>query len=481
MLPGVRPFWRRPLASNAIHIGVWLLFFCLILIILRRPWFAVTLVSAFLLFIVLVNNAKFQSLREPFIFQDFEYFTDALKYPRLYLPFLGIWRAAVAVIAFGLAFYSGVKLESSLTSWMSRADFFFMQGALFFSASVLLWWGVSKRMKVIFSPEIDLQRLGLITSLYRYAQEELHSPSLPVVPAMPSTPADSSSLPHLVVVQSESFFDARRLYSGVRKEVLEDFDKIKSAAVCQGQLEVAAWGANTVRSEFAFLSGLSPELLGVHRFNPYRKLARQGIPTLASFLKNLGYRTVCIHPYYSSFYARDKVFPSLGFDDFLDIESFKDDDKSGPYIGDVALAHKVCALLETSLSQPVFVFVISMENHGPLHLEVVEEEDVTQLYSSPPPPGCEDLTVYLRHLRNANRMAAILRDALQATARPSWLCWYGDHVPIMPKVYTVLQEPDGKTDFFLWTNESNKSVDEEKIMNIQKLGNFLLHKMNLKW
>jgi phosphoglycerol transferase MdoB-like AlkP superfamily enzyme len=282
-----------------------------------------------------------------------------------------------------------------------------------------------------------------------------------------------------VVVQSESFFDVRDIFAGIRPDILSAFDSIKDAAVCHGKIEVPAWGANTVRTEFAFLSGLEAGKLGVHRFNPYRKLARQGILTLAGVLKRLGYRTVCVHPYPVSFYARDKVFPLLGFDVFMDIRSFCESEKSGPNIGDVALAEKVCTLLEPSVTRPVFVFVITMENHGPLHLEKAGEGDAAQLYAIPPPDGCDDLTIYLKHLIHADCMAGILRDRLETLPGPAWLCWFGDHVPIMPGVYGALGAPDGKTDYVIWRKGGNPGDGIRRDVKIENLGCLLLEKMGV--
>ena len=83
--PATLPLWQRPRSTVLIHVGLWLLVFCFELAVFRRPWFAAAVVSSFFLLVVLVNNAKFHSLREPFIFQDLEYFKDAIKHPRLYL------------------------------------------------------------------------------------------------------------------------------------------------------------------------------------------------------------------------------------------------------------------------------------------------------------------------------------------------------------------------------------------------------------
>jgi len=82
-----RPPLVRPWAAWALHGGTCLTAHALLTLLLGRPWFAMAVVSAFLLMLVLVNNAKVMALREPFVFQDYEYFTDAIRHPRLYIPF----------------------------------------------------------------------------------------------------------------------------------------------------------------------------------------------------------------------------------------------------------------------------------------------------------------------------------------------------------------------------------------------------------
>lgn len=478
--PGTLPFWRRPRAAFAVHLGLWLLLFALLLAVFRRPWFATANVLALQLLVVLVNNAKFQSLRETFIYQDFEYFTDTIKHPRLYLPFFGFKKAALAAIGYGLFLFSGLTFEPSLSRGESTGDFYLVLISLLLLGISFLWLGARKKLPVVFEPEKDLQQLGLVTSCWRYAEEEFGHCSVPSADEFMSPAGDVLAvLPNLVVVQSESFFDVRDLFAGIRPEILQHFDALKASATCLGKLQVPAWGANTVRTEFAFLSGLPAEKLGVHNFNPYRKLARQGIPTLASFLRKLGYRTVCVHPYPVSFYTRNKVMPKLGFDEFIDIRSFDGVAKTGPYIGDIALAEKVCALLQDSSTQPVFVFVISMENHGPLHLEKVQPGDEESLYLYPPPAGCDDLTIYLRHLANADRMAGMLRDCLQDLPGSNWLCWFGDHVPIMSKVYGAMGMPDGPTDYLIWQNGRNSGDGVLLDMAVANLAGLLLKEMGL--
>ena len=471
------PLLGRSWRAWAIHLGVFVAFFAVELAIFQRPYFVSAMVLTGVLLLVLVSNAKAHSLREPFIYQDFEYFLDALKHPRLYLPFMGAWRAAAALIAFVVAVYVGLMIEPPITHLISIAPFLQICVAPFVLATALVMFANTNSLAVSFEPNSDLKRLGLLAFLMRYRAEERKPINVRSLKSRFDEPISTAqeNLPNIIVIQSESFFDARRLFADIDPSVMAEWDKTIASALASGRVEVAAWGANTVRTEFAFLSGLNVQKLGVHRFNPYRKMARQGVPTLATFLKKMGYRCVCVHPYPASFYTRDCVFPMLGFDEFVDVETFNAADKFGPYIGDIGLGEKVKSVLHES-SKPTFVFAITMENHGPLHWEKVTPEESTALFKKPLPPGCESLAVYVRHLRNANTMLGNLRSYLDTSSSPSWLCWYGDHVPIMPTVYAALGEPDGATDFFIWGNEvkPNSTDRVEETASIENLAHMLL-------
>lgn len=458
-----RPPASRPWQAWALHAALWCIPYSVLVLLMGRPFFAAAGVLAFFLMLVLVNNAKMKALREPFIYQDYEYFLEALRYPRLYIPFMGWGKFLAAALGFALALCIGLWGEvvpERRFSWPGQ-----VWGILAVLGAGLsaLFFATRNPLPVAFDPARDLRRLGLCASLWRYASEERAFPAVasPFVSAAHGGPA--ASLPHLIAVQSESFFDPRPLYAGIRPEVLAGFDLLKADSLASGRLAVPAWGANTVRTEFAFLSGLDGESLGVHRFNPYRSMAKGWqAPGLAAFLKRLGYRTICIHPYPAAFYRRARVFPKLGFDEFRDIRFFAGMPRFGPYISDAAMTEKVAEALREA-SGPVFVFAITMENHGPLHFERAGPEDAEALYAVPPPEGCNDLTVYLRHIRNADRMVSALRECLQGCGAPAGLCWYGDHVPIMPTVYETLGEPGGAVEYAFWSNGAARPPDRRDI------------------
>jgi phosphoglycerol transferase MdoB-like AlkP superfamily enzyme len=462
-----RPLLARPWAAWALHAGLWMSAYAALTLVLGRPWFAAAAVLAFLLMLVQVNNAKMKALREPFVFQDYEYFTDAIRYPRLYIPFLGWLKFLGAAVGFVLAIVIGLWWEETPTQRFTLPGQLGGIAVVFVCALLCLLVGNRNRKSLTasFNPERDTRTLGLLASCWCYGKEErmpLAATSPFGVSAFHVLKYPEKNLPHLVAVQSESFFDPRPLYPGIRPDVLAEFDRLKGASVAHGKLVVPAWGSNTVRTEFAFLSGISADKLGVHRFNPYRAIAAGwNVLSLASHLKNLGYRTVCIHPHPAGFYRRDRVFPRLDFDVFLDVRAFGGAMRFGPYIGDSAVADQIEAvLLEARV--PTFIFAITMENHGPLHLERTGPSDIDDLYTRPPPRGCDDLTIYLRHLRNADRMASRLRLTLEQCEHPASLCWYGDHVPIMPSVYEIFGAPQD-VEYVCWSKQWAGAPEERKI------------------
>ncbi|WP_110665700.1 LTA synthase family protein [Salinicola halophilus] len=468
--PRPRSLWQRERAAVVVHVATTLSHFTFWLLIVQRPGFAVVIAASLQMVVIQVNNTKSASLREPFLCQDFEYFVDAVRHPRLYIPFFGVGLTIASLIAGAIAIGLGFWLEPSLYGRPQGPWALFATLALATAAVTALALYLPRLSRCTLAPFDDLERLGLYPYLWAYALMTREPIDLDDNrDAFPAPETPPTTLPHLVLVQSESFFDPRDWLSSIRRDVLETFDAMMAASVQSGPLDVPAWGANTVRTESAVLTGLTPESLGAHRFNPYHQLSRLEVNNLARALKSLGYRTVCIHPYPGTFYLRDRVYPRLGFDEFIDIAAFDDRDRDGQYIGDLALAEKVREQLEGA-EGPLFVFVISMENHGPLHLETPDPAVAERWVEGGVTQGCEDLTVYLRHLHNTDSMLAALKTTLLANDREGILAFYGDHVPIMPKVYAHYGEPDGLTNYFIWQSDALCGDNVRTTLAADKLG-----------
>lgn len=58
---------------------------------------------------------------------------------------------------------------------------------------------------------------------------------------------------------------------------------------------------------------------------PYQQyITRNGTYSIVQILKERDYHTVAIHPYDKTGYSRYRVYPRLGFDEFLDVSDFED-------------------------------------------------------------------------------------------------------------------------------------------------------------
>jgi len=450
------------------------------LLISYRPFLAGIISLAVCAVFLVVNQAKYKALAEPLVFSDIYLYLQVFTHPRLFLPFLNL-PLTITAILIGLALlYTAAILEPVLN--ITRLSFsLILVVALIASAS--LTCKISANINLSLDPKVDMRSLGFFNSLLIYYQQakqlknlqELQS-TIRLESAYTRPAADLAAKPDIIVIQSESFFDARSLTASISASVLQNFDFIKNTSLQSGKLIVPAWGANTLRTEYAFLSGLDNHKLKHYRFNPYQFLQKEESPSIASFFKNLGYHCICIHPNHSIFFKRNKVFPLLGFDEFIDINEFDTTQTAGPYISDHAVALKIQEVLAKRVdAKPLFIFAITMENHGPLHLETYEQTNLEQLYQAEPPKQHHDLTIYLKHLKNADQMLANLTDYLKNSSTESLLCWYGDHVPSMPNIYKELNFQDGRSDYLIWSNQSTLMSAKYKDLAIESLGVELLN------
>ncbi len=480
-------FWRRPIGTLLIHCGLWLIVFAIEFMQFQRLWVSAFLTATIQCVLVIINHAKYTALREPFIYQDTQYLVDACRFPRLYIPFLGWGRLLVSVglLIFGLLVVLRFEIPmTELVGFGFSAIFWLL---ILITGGLLIFIGSHGDLALSFNPQEDIARYGFLATLWLYFRAERQpTPTLSNFSSMAGGIAHPSlQAPHVIVVQSESFFDIRRWCETIDPAILNKFDQTCAESIASGLMSVPAWGANTVRTEFSFLTGIAPADLGIDRFNPYRRLVSANTPSLARYYQQLGYYTIAIHPYSGSFYRRDELFPKLGFDRFIDINEFERPDDNQPYVGDLAVAQKVENLFYDHVRQgdrrPLFIFVITMENHGPLHLEKLPAELSRRWVTAELPEGCSDIPVYLRHLANADVMIRQLTRVLSLNqTRPGVLCCYGDHVPIMDKAYAALGSPDACTDYFVWRSDYVPPVPRKPTStSIDQLGRMLINASTL--
>ena len=429
----------------------------LVLVATGRPMFTGLVLLSLGGGFALVDRAKRDALREPVVFSDMSELRHVFTHPHLYLPFAGpalVLGGAAGAIGLGVAL---LVLGPALWQPQPLAAF------LCLLAVWLVGWVLSRepalgkaaavlsRLRPTGEPLADAARLGPVAALFVYGviaraerahrRIEYHSFSAPAVNG------GGASTP-VVVVQCESFFDARRISPDVPHDLMRGFDACLQQGATHGRLEVSAWGANTMRAEFAVLTGIPEERLGYDRFNPYHAFARTPLASVASRLRDEGYRTLCLHPFDRGFFGRDRTLPALGFDSFLGRETLGGS-RRPPYRSDPDLARQVLRVLDAA-GPRTFVFVITMGNHGPWHEAGAEiDPRLRRRFDRADLPQRGPLLRYLDGVGRSDEMLAILLDELGPSRRDAVFSFYGDHLPSLPHAFAHFGFDDWASDYVL--------------------------------
>ena len=429
--------------------------FALFLLAVQRPIMSALAILALGIGMGVADRVKRTILGEPVVFADRAELIELVRHPRLYLAFIGIWRMILATAAcvgiVALLLWVEPRLwDPGVVYFWPRAIVAALIGRLLFrlpGRPPLLGWLANRYRGFGPSrdPIVDARQFGLLASCIIHAtlarderadrQQAAQARDWPAIP----------DVGPIVIVQGESFVDPRQLHPALAT-LVPGFAGLQRDAVLHGRLTVPCWGANTIRSELAVLTGLGGDDIGLDSYNPYEHFARVALPSLASAARAGGYRTICIHPYNPDFYYRDKVMPLLGFDQFIGIEGFAGAPRRGPYVSDVAVAERIARAIADH-GPKVFVFAITMENHGPWD----SEHDSIDPVPLPADWGRIDAEValgrWLRHLESSDAMIPIVRDAI---GDRGWMIFYGDHQPSLAGPFHAPEAPDRRTDYAVW-------------------------------
>ena len=419
--------------------------FVLGLLATGRPLLTSVLLWAMGAGLMLSDRVKRAVLDEPLVFADRSELIAVVRHPRLYLPFAGTGQVLVGAAVSMLI--AGVLAWVEPPVWPASPVGVLAALGLGVTCLVVPTWppllrriaAAYARLPLARDPARDAALLGMLGCFIVHAtlaRAERPARQRAAQAAWPALPAGAGPL---VVVQAESFMDVRRLHPSLGDASLPDWAALCRGAAQQGRLAVPAWGANTVRTEFAVLTGLDEAALGLDRFNPYAAFARTELPSLARAAKAAGYRTVCVHPFDLGFYGRRRVLPRLGFDLLVGSEAFRRTARSGAWVGDADVARIVAEVVRRE-GPDVLVFAITMQSHGPWR-------------AGTPAPGLEGvpeagpLGQYLAGVREADGAIPVLTEA----AGTGWLLIYGDHQPSLPGALRALGMEDRRTDYAIWS------------------------------
>lgn len=180
--------------------------------------------------------------------------------------------------------------------------------------------------------------------------------------------AGMEEMPHIIVIMNEGFSDLSSLGElSSNEDYMPFFHSMQGAEdTVTGTLHVSVLGGNTANTEFEFLTGSTMAFLPGGSI-PYQQYIRGRIPSLASALKQSGYRCIAMHPYHAKGWSRNQVYPWMGFDELRFLPDYTDAEYVRKYVSDKSDFRQIIKEYEKhkeTQEGPLFLFNVTMQNHG---------------------------------------------------------------------------------------------------------------------
>lgn len=289
----------------------------------------------------------------------------------------------------------------------------------------------------------------------------------------------STKKPNVIAIMNEAFSDLTVLGdTDLSEDVMPFVHSLKKNTV-RGHLVVPVFGGGTCNTEYEFLTGNVCYMLRQGSY-PMQQFVTKDSPSLATTLKEQGYRTVGMHPLYGTSWNRSRAYPLLGFDKFVTIDDFKEPQKLREYITDKQNYDQIIDEYQKKGSQPLFLFNVTVQNHGGYAWDDANlEENIT----FPDSDQYRNARQYYALIRESDAALKDLIAYFKEQDEPTVIVFFGDHQPALEDEY-YQQIQQGKTSlqknidthtvpFFIW---ANYDIDEKDLgtISVNYLQNVLL-------
>ena len=176
----------------------------------------------------------------------------------------------------------------------------------------------------------------------------------------------TKGFPNIIVIMNEAFSDLSILGDFTTNEDYMPFiHRLQQGAdnTVTGNLTVSVCGGNTANTEFEFLTGHTMDYFPMGSI-PFQQYITGEIPSLASRLKEMGYATYGMHPFNSTGWKRNEIYPFLGLDTNYFVRDFENREYIRDYVSDASAYDKIIKIYENKGDKPLFAFEVTMQNHG---------------------------------------------------------------------------------------------------------------------
>ena len=343
-------------------------------------------------------------------------------------------------------------------------------------------------ISITYSPAVgywnmtaDTQNYGYISSFLAYAKHDLihNKPAeysrKTVLSILETYEKDSEKqipeeYPNLIVIMNEAFSDLPETYGFATAEDGMPFIHSLAENTVKGNILVSVFGGSTANTEYEFLTGNTMAFLSEGNV-PYMQFVKGEQQSLVHELKSLGYQTVAFHPYPAGNYNRDKVYPFLGFEEFItEADELPHTEKLRAYMSDRADFLNLIDIYEKrDRERPFYMFNVTMQNHGG-YSRYKSEVNITVTPESEELQSAQ-LLEYLSLIRETDTAFQMLTEYFEREHNRTLILMFGDHQPgLDADIYDAMlrtgesavaetSEISYTVPFLLWANYDMSSED----------------------
>ena len=298
-------------------------------------------------------------------------------------------------------------------------------------------------------------------------------------PLLKGYPYNKQTNMDVIVIQSETFFDIAKYQDKLEKNgiVIHDdtitkyFRQYQDEGI-SGQLYVPTVGGGTVNTEYEVLTGYGAKYFSKGSI-VFTSVLKEATNSLASYMKKYvgNMKTIGIHNHNADYWDRDRVYPLLDIDEFVDITKFTPEEQAdlvGAWMSDKTIFDMTIRLLEQNQYTNNFILPVTVQNHGPflgVKGSPIEVDNVTQK------DGWE-IRNYVANIKYSDEQLKIFMDYINSRTKPTMIVFYGDHKP--DPNYDIFKnspyytENDRinvfSTDYFIWFNNA---VQDPKLIALK--------------
>ncbi|PKM94095.1 MAG: hypothetical protein CVU84_11585 [Firmicutes bacterium HGW-Firmicutes-1] len=167
---------------------------------------------------------------------------------------------------------------------------------------------------------------------------------------------------NVIVIQLEAFQNFLIDLEVDGQEVTPFLNSLKEKSIYMSNYFIETAGGNTVDAELLTNTSMLPTYGG----SAYYEFPSNTYITLPNKLKEKGYSVNSYHGYEASFWNREVMHKTLGFDRFYSLDDFDMTEKVGWAISDrVFLQQSLDFALEASQEKPFYAFMATLSSHHP--------------------------------------------------------------------------------------------------------------------